>query len=232
MFLQRSSTVLLGLTASCLVLGGCNASTAAGPSKAVLHFVNLMTGGSGSLVFNINGSTTGTTVTFPGSSSCQKTPAAATDFAVEPSGSSTALATLSGETLTVGGVYTVFATGSTTTPFLIFLTNTYITPATGHAQIRVINAVGTGSPFDVYIGASGAALGTVNQSNVTFNSTSQPFVDVPAGATEVRVTTPGTQTVLGTSTFTLTSGEILTVAFAPPLTVGGGFPAALVAECQ
>ncbi|HXC25610.1 MAG TPA: DUF4397 domain-containing protein [Gemmatimonadaceae bacterium] len=223
--------MLLGLTASCMVLGGCNTSAISGSSKATLHFVNVMSGGSGSLTFNINGGTTGPTVTFPGASTCQRTPAAATDFTVEPSGTSTSLATLSGQTLTAGGVYTVFATGSTTTPYLVLLTNTYLTTATGHGQIRVINAVGTGSPFDVYIGASGAALGTANQTNVTFN-TSEPFVDVPAGSTEVQVTSPGTHTLLGTTTFTVNSGAMLTVAFVPPSTLGGGFPAALVAECQ
>jgi hypothetical protein len=190
-----------------------------------------MSGGTGSLVFTVNDSTVGQTVTFPGASSCQKTPAAATDFAVEQSGSSTALATLSGETLTAGSHYTVLATGTTTTPYLIFLTDTYTTPATGRGQLRVINAVGTGSPFDVYVGASGAALGTANQSNVSFN-TSQAFLDVPAGSTEVQVTAPGTQTVLGTSTFTVNSGDVLTVVFAPPLTVGGGFPALVVTECN
>jgi hypothetical protein len=228
---KRPHVVLLGFVLSCLVLSGCSTdSVTGGGSKSTVRFANAMTGGSGSLVFNVNGSTSGQTVTYQQFGNCQQLNAASTDFSVMLLGGSGALATLSGETLTDGSKYTLLATGSTSIPTLIFLTDTYTTPATGRGRLRVVNAVDAGTSFDVYIGAPGP-LGTVGPLDVGFN-TSPAFVDVPEGLTQVRVTIPGTQTVIGTSVnFTVNSGDVTTLVFAPATTVGGALTSFFVPEC-
>lgn len=234
MFLHKAHVILLGLGGSCVMLSACGSDTSTGANshKAAVRYVNAMTGGTGSLVFTTNGNTNGQTVAYQQSSSCQSLNPAATDFSVEQSGSSTALANLSGETLAGGGRYTVVAAGNTTLqPQLIFLNDTYTTPATGRGRIRVVNAVNTATPFDVYIGTPGSSLGTSSQSNLTYN-TATSYIDVPAGLTQVTVTAPGTQTQLGTSAnFTVNSGDVSTIVFTPATTNGGLLTSFSVPEC-
>ncbi|HXC25611.1 MAG TPA: DUF4397 domain-containing protein [Gemmatimonadaceae bacterium] len=233
MFFQSPNTIFLGLTASCLILNACSTDSVTGgnSNQASVRYANTMAGGTGSLVFLENANSTGLTVPYQTVGACQNLSPASTDFSVEQSGTSTVLASLSGETLTAGSRYTVLATGTTTAPNLIFLTDTYTTPASGRGRLRVINAVGVGISFDVYIGTPGSALGTANQTNVGFN-TSQAFLDIPAGLTVVQVTTPGTQTVLGTSgNFTVNSGDVTTLVVGPATTVGGAFTSFFVPEC-
>jgi hypothetical protein len=93
--------------------------------------------------------------------------------------------------------------------------------ASGRAWLRIINSVGVGLPFDAYVGAPGAALGTVAQASTAF-SAPYNFINVPAGATQVNATTVGTQTVLGTTgTVTLVGGTPETVIFTPATGVTG-----------
>lgn len=231
MFLNKTNTILLGLTGSCLILGGCSTDKVTGRSgTAAVRYVNALTGGTGSLVFDVNESTTGQTVAYQSSAGCQSLNSASTDFSVTQSGSSTVLASVLGQTLTSGGHYTLIASGTSVTPSLVFLNDSYTTPATGRARIRVLNAVGSATTFDVYINAQGAALGTPVASSVGFN-TSQGFIDEPAGSTQITVTPHGTQTVLGSVTLNVNSGDITTVVFTPATTLGGAFTSFAVQEC-
>lgn len=230
MFVQRSA-IAMALAASCTLFAGCSSDSILNTDKASVRLANAMTGGSGSLGLGVNGGVQGAPVAYQSYGSCQKLSPNVTTFTVGAAGTSTALVSSSATTLSEGTRYTVLASGSATTPNLTVLTDDYTTPSSGRARLRVVNAVGVGALFDTYVGAPSAALGTASQTSVAFNS-SPAFLDVPSGATEVNVTVPGTQTVLGTSAaFTLNSGDIRTLVITPSATVGGTYSSFLVPEC-
>jgi len=231
MFLSRHTTASVLALASCFILGACDtSSTTTGTSnQATVRFVNAMTGSS-TLSLSSN-STAGTGVAYQAFGACQTVPTGSVNFAIGQTGSSTALVTIPATTVSAGGRYTVIATGSVSASTYLLLNDAFTTPASGRARLRVINAVGLTTPFDVYVGTPGSSLGTANQTNVAFN-TSQSFLDVPSGATQVWITTPGTQTVLGTTgSFTLSRSTPQTVVVTPAVTVGGQLVTVITPNC-
>jgi len=189
------------------------------PNTAQVRFVNAQTGGTGSLALNTNG-TAGSAVAYQAGGSCQTVTAGNTSLSFAASNGTGATTTIPAQTFSAGGRYTVVATGSAAAPqYLVLNDATTSTAASGRAWLRVVNTVGA-TPFDVYIGAPGAALGTSVQNSTTFN-TSYPYLNVPAGSTQVNVTGAGVQTILGTSsTLSLASGTPQTVFFTPAAGLG------------
>jgi len=221
------------LAASCVLFTACSSDYGIGTSnRATVRFANAATGGTGSLGLSVDGGAQGSAVAYQNSGSCLHITPGSTDFSVAAAGSSTAVAQLSSQNLTAGTHYTLVASGSATSPTLTLLTNTYTTPASGRARLRLFNAVGLANVFDVYVGAPGAALGTANQTNVGYQ-TSQSYLDIPAGSsTQVSLTAPGLQTIVGTSaTFTPSSGAVTTMVATPATTGGGLYTSFFVPDC-
>ncbi len=234
MLVQRPIRIFMALIASCLIFNACDDDDddGTGPSnQASVRFVNATTGGTGSLAFTIGNNAPGSPIDYQRFGTCQELAPGNTSFSIAQPGSATPLITIPVQDLSAGSNYTIITTGSVATPNFLFLKDTYTTPPSGRARLRVINATAVTSPFDVYVSQPGVPLGTANLSAVGFN-TPRDFLDVPSGATQVRVTIPLSQTILGTSAnFTLNSGEIRTLVFTPTATVGGTFSSFLTTQC-
>ena len=101
------------------------------------------------------------------------------------------------------------------------------TAAAGRSGLRVFNGSAALNSVDVYANAPGVALGTPIVSSLVFGATSTT-VDLPAGSTQVRLTTAGTTNVVfDAGTFPLESAKSYT------LVVSSATPAAvLVPDCQ
>ena len=87
-------------------------------------------------------------------------------------------------------------------------------PVSGQAQLSIFNAIPV--PFDVYVTAPGATLGTATFSNVPPGAASTSL-SVPVGSSQIRLTGAGNTTVLldfGTQTFVAGQNQMLIVA--PP----------------
>jgi hypothetical protein len=172
----------------------------------------------------------GTNLLFATTSACSSVNAATPALTVIQVGSTTPLAGFA-PTLAVGSSYTVIAYPNATAGVqFTTLANAFV-PTTGQSGLRVFNAAGGTSGFDVFVTATGAVLGTAAVANV-LPGASSAFVSVPAGASQVRLTTTGSTTVLldmGAQTFT--AGQNATLVIAPPAT-GSTVPRAfLVAGC-
>lgn len=111
------------------------------------------------------------------------------------------------------------------------LSNTFA-PTTGQTGLRVFNATGGTTAYDVYVTAAGAPLATPTIANVTVGGAGSAFVSLPAGTQEIRVTTAGGSTVLVDLTSqSLVAGQNLTLVIAPPANGSTDLRAFLVAGC-
>ena len=169
-------------------------------------------------------------VAFGAASSCSSINAATPALTVLQSGSTTPLAGFT-PTLTAGNSFSfvAFPTASGGVQFAT-LPNTF-TATSGQTGLRVFNATTTTTGFDVFLTALGAVLGTPTVTNV-MPGTASTFISVPAGTSEIRLTsTGGTTVLLDLGSQTLTAGQNLTLVIAPPA-AGSTTPRAfLVAGC-
>ena len=159
----------------------------------------------------------GSNLAFGASSSCASVNAATPGLTIIQAGSTTPLPGFT-PTLQVGNSYTL-AAYPTATGGVQFVTlgNTY-TAASGQAGLRVFNATSAATGFDVFVTASGAALTTATVTNV-LSGASSSFVSVPAGTSQVRLTTTaGTIVLLDLGAQTFTAGQNATLVIAPPAT--------------
>jgi hypothetical protein len=110
------------------------------------------------------------------------------------------------------------------------LSNTF-TPASGQAGLRVFNGSGSATGFDVFVTAPSAALGTATVANV-LGGASSAFVSVPAGSSQIRITSVGSTTVLlDLGAQSLPAVQNTTLVIAPPATGSTTIRAFLVAGC-
>lgn len=167
-------------------------------------------------------------IAFGASSSCSSITAATPLLTIVPVGSTTALPGFA--PVLLAGSYTVVAYPAAGGTQFAMLSNVF-TPVTGSGGLRVFNASGNATGLDVYVTASGAALTTPTVSN-TLTATSSSFVSVPDGASQIRITSTGSTTVLldfGSQTFT--AGKNATLVIAPPATGSTTLRAFLVSGC-
>lgn len=126
--------------------------------------------------------------------------------------------------VTDGGDYTVLVGGNLADIALNALEDDNAAPAAGNAKVRLIHAAPSAGLVDIYVTAPGAdlALETPALSGVDFGDVS-PYLEVPAGDYQVRVTPLGsTSVVIDTGALTLASGQVRTgIAVEAP---GGGGP--------
>ena len=121
--------------------------------------------------------------------------------------------------------YTVIALNKVASLQLAIKNDDLTPPASGDVKIRVVHGSTLAGPVDVYVTAPGAPItgtGAVapTLSNFTFGTVTN-YLQIPAGAYEVRVTAHGDPTTVaidtGSTGVPLTAGDIYTaVALDPP----------------
>ena len=127
-------------------------------------------------------------------------------------------------TLADGTDYTVIASGLVAEIEPIVLVDDNSTPAAGNVRVRAIHGAPSAPAVDVYVTAPEADLDAATPvlTNVAFGDVA-PYLEVPAGDYQVRVTPAGTKlVVIDSGALTLASGQVRTaIAVDAP---GGGAP--------
>jgi hypothetical protein len=157
----------------------------------------------------------GSNIAFGASSACSSVNATTPALTVTQAGSSTALPGFA-PTFTVGNSFTVVAFPNATGGVQFATLANAFTPTAGQAGLRVFNATTATTGYDMFLTAVGAILGTPTVSNVLAGAGSS-FISVPVGASQIRLTSTGSTTVLldvGSQTFT--AGQTMTLVIAPP----------------
>jgi len=215
-------------------LAACDSDTSLGTvgngNTATVRFINAtntsLDVASGGTVATGNGA-----LSYGTSSTCMSVDAAASNLAVRQTGTSTGPAGFA-PSFTAGGNYTVIAyPGAGGTTQFATVSNAF-TPSTTQGGLRVFNAAGVGTSYDVYVTAPGAALVSSNVNNVGFGTGSSYFNVGTSAAQQVRITNAGSQTVLldaGNQTFT--AGTNATLVIAPPISGSVSPRAFLVQGC-
>jgi hypothetical protein len=127
-------------------------------------------------------------------------------------------------TLADGTDYTVIASGLVAEIEPIVLEDDNSAPAAGNVRVRAIHGAPSAPAVDVYVTAPEADLDAATPvlTNVAFGDVA-PYLEVPAGDYQVRVTPAGTKiVVIDSGALTLASGQVRTaIAVDAP---GGGAP--------
>jgi hypothetical protein len=188
--------------------------TDAATVNANVRFANA-TSSALSMLQSGNALTGATNLAFGASSSCSSVSAATPALSVVQVGSTTPLTGFT-PTFQAGNSYTVVAWPTTGGAVQFATLGTTFAPATGQAGLQIFNA--TGTPYDVHVTAAGAALASPTFPNVVAG-TAATFASVAAGSSQVRITAPGSTTVvLDAGTQTFTAGQRTTLVIAPPAT--------------
>ena len=158
---------------------------------------------------------------------------AASEYLDVDAGSRTVLIRATGGTATVlqenitvadGGDYTVLVGDELANITLDALEDDNSAPGAGNARVRLIHGAPGAPAVDIYVTAPGAdlALETPVLTDIGFGAVS-PYLEVPAGDYQVRVTPAGTlDVVIDSGTLGLSSGQVRTgIAVDAP---GGGAP--------
>ena len=127
-------------------------------------------------------------------------------------------------TLVDGTDYTVIASGLVAEIEPIVLEDDNSAPAAGNVRVRAIHGAPSAPAVDVYVTAPEVDLDAATPvlTNVAFGAVA-PYLEVPAGDYQVRVTPAGTKiVVIDSGALTLASGQVRTaIAVDAP---GGGAP--------
>jgi hypothetical protein len=184
------------------------------------------------LLQNATALTGSSNLAFGTSSACSSVNAATPALTVTTAGSATPLAGFA-PVLTAGNSFSLVAYPITAGGVqFATLPNSYV-PTAGQTGLRVFDATGGPTSYDVYVTVPAAPLGTTAAiANVAAGGTGSAFVSVPAGAQEIRVTSAGGTTVLvDLASQTLVAGQNLTLVIAPPTNGSTALRAFLVAGC-
>jgi hypothetical protein len=171
----------------------------------------------------------GSNLAFGASSSCSSVNAATPLLSTVFSGTTTALTGFA-PVFSPGGNYTLLAYPDSGGIHFATLANAF-TPTSGQSGLRVFNASGDSTGIDVFVTAAGDSLGTATVSNA-LQGVASAFVSVPAGSSQVRLTSTGSSTVLldlGAQSFT--AGKNATLVVAPAKSDSTPVRAFLVPSC-
>jgi hypothetical protein len=205
------------LVAASVALAACgdDATGPNGGNSATVRFVNATSTSldiaEGGTVATGNGA-----LSFSTTSNCMSVDATNADLAVRLTGTSTPLGGFT-PAFQAGGNYTViaYAGAGATTPFAT-VSNAF-TPTTGQGGLRVFNAVGAGTSYDVYVGTPGATTVTAGANNIGHGTGSSYFNVIANVVQQVRITNAGTQTlVLDVGTRSFIAGQLVTLVVGPP----------------
>ena len=127
---------------------------------------------------------------------------------------------------------TLYILGTRTgTPALFVRIDDNSPPAAGNIKLRLVDLARTAGNVDVYVTAPNASIATIAPTipNLLLGDATR-YVSLPAGSYQVRLTTPGTKTVLLTvNTGALAAGAIRTVVALDPVT-GTALTSALLTD--
>ncbi|WP_042012929.1 DUF4397 domain-containing protein [Aeromonas fluvialis] len=219
-WIQRLAAIAMGLTlAAC---GGSDSSSSSDNTNTNTNTairISHLAPDAPKVDVKVNGSTFLTDVDFGSSSGLKPVKAGSYSIAVD--------AILPGSTATVIGPvtlelksdtqYDVLAigklTGSGDTQFgPLVLERPNMAPAASDIRVQVIHAAPGAPAVDIHVTAPGAALSSPTLANIPFKTYSDP-ITLPAGDYQVRLTLPGTVTVVYDSgTLPLAGGSDLLVA--------------------
>ena len=175
--------------------------------------------------------TGGSALGFGTSSACSSVNAVLPALTVTSGGSAIPIAGFL-PVLTAGNSFSLVAYPTSAGAIQFATLSNAFTPTTGLAGLRVFNATSGTTAYDVYVTAAGAPLGTATVANVAVGGSGSAFVNVPAGAQEIRVTSAGESTVLvDLASETLMAGQNLTLVIAPPANGSTTLRAFLIADC-
>lgn len=220
-------TLALALAAASVALAACDDDddiTGLSANNATVQFINAtalsLDIAQGGTVATGNGA-----LSYGTTSTCITADATSSNLAVRQTGTSTALAGFT-PTFLAGGNYSVIAyPGAGATTLFATVSNAF-TPTAGQGGLRVFNAAGAGTSYDIYIGAAGGTATTLVANNVGSGSGSSYFNVAAGSGQQVRITNAGSQAVvLDTGSRTFTSGQNVTLVIAPP-TAGSTTPRA------
>jgi hypothetical protein len=213
-------SLAIGLLASTVVLAACDDGDATGPgtnNNALVRFVNatnlsLDVGQDGGVATGNGALAYGTF------SNCLTVDATNANVAVRQTGTSTALPGFTPAFQPQGNYTVVVYPGAGGATTFTTIANA-CTPAAGQGGLRVFNAAGAGTNYDVHVAAPGAALGSPVVNNVSYGSGSSYFNVGTTAAQQVRITNAGTQTVvLDVGNRSFAAGQNATLVIAPPAT--------------
>ena len=169
-----------------------------------------------------------TGIAFGASSSCSSVSATTPALTVVQVGSTTPLTGFT-PTFQAGNTYTVVAWPNATSVVQFTTLGTTYAPTTGQAGLQIFNA--TGAAYDVHVTTTGAPLATPTFPNVAAG-TASAFASVVSGSSQVRITAPGSTTVvLDAGAQTFAAGQRTTLVIAPPAAASTTPRVFLVAGC-
>jgi hypothetical protein len=155
-------------------------------------------------------------LSFGTASNCTSADATSSDLAVRQTGTSTPLAGFT-PAFQAGGNYTVIAYPGAGGVIQFTTVSNAFTATAGQGGLRVFNAVGAGTNYDVYVGVPGATTVTAGANNIGYGAGSSYFNVAANVAQQVRITNAGTQTlVLDLGTRNFIAGQNVTLVVAPP----------------
>ena len=211
-------TLALALVASSVAIAACGSDdvTGTGANGATVQFINAtavsLDVAQGSSVATGNGA-----LSYGTTSLCIVTDASNSNLAVRETGTSTALAGFT-PAFQPGGNYSVIAYPGAPGVIEFGTVSNAFTASAGQGGLRVFNAAGAGTSYDIYVSAPGASSATAGANNVGYGSGSSYFNVAAGTAQQVRITNAGTQSVvLDVGNRTFTPGQNVTLVLTPPL---------------
>jgi hypothetical protein len=212
-------TLAFALLASSVALAACddNDITGTNANNATVQFVNAtavsLDVAQGGTVATGNGA-----LSYGTTSLCIATDATNSALTVRQTGTSTPLTGFT-PAFQAGGNYSVIAYPAAAGAIQFATVSNAFTATAGQGGLRVFNAAGAGTSYDIYVSTPGASSATAGANNVGFGSGSSYF-NVPASSEQqVRITNAGSQTVvLDVGSRTFIPGQNVTLVITPPLT--------------
>jgi hypothetical protein len=214
----------IGAVAGLAVVAGCNLDTTpTGPTgpQGLVQFINAAPR-YGAVYLNVDTVTAVQGIGYgTGQAAYLAAPSTPRQFRVRNAGDTTTIA--SGQLQVANQtVYTMILTQHPVGGGLLIYQDTVSSPPVNQIGLRVVNAAPSAGNVDVYVTGADTSLTTPTAVNIPFEGSSV-YVNVPAGAVHVRITTAGTKTVLlDVDASQLTVGLVRTVLLIDA--VGGGLP--------
>jgi hypothetical protein len=161
-----------------------------------------------------------------GTSSCVTVPVSTQSVALRQVGGTSNLGTFTfSPALGADKKLTLIALGTTTGLQFVQTADEFTPPGSNLARVRVINATTSTTPFDVFITAPNDPMETPDAAALAAKASTQ-FLEIPAGATVIRVANAGsTDVLIDTSTLNLAAGDVRTIVLLddPNATTDFGF---------
>jgi len=227
--------LMLPLFAAALFASACEEDSTGLENQARIRFVNAITGVTGNVGFTASGTFIGgSSVAFGSGSSTCATLDAATGVPLAfgtvnatGTGLSGVALTTSTQNLAGSGNFTAYAAGTAAAPSLFFLSNSFSgTLNSNQASVRFVNLVPTATTANLDVFAGTSTTPTV--SDLTFGN-ANTYGIVTSGANTFTIRNAAGTNVLTSSSVTLISGTVNTVAIVP--TAAGGYQLVNVTSC-